>query len=94
MLHPFPPVICFHTTAVPVLCSQLLVIEVCTELVQSGLLLLVAVSLVVSFTEKMGLSLPLFRWDQLLYAQEPEVANLYPPSTEGVHHMNLGFFER
>lgn len=43
MLHPFPPVICFYTTAVPVLCSQLthpemlLVMEICTELVQSGL---------------------------------------------------------
>lgn len=66
-LHPFPPVVCSHVTAVPVLCSQLtlqmlLVVGVSTELVQRTLCLLAA-------------SLLAFHWHQLLDTQEPKVAN-------------------
>lgn len=66
-LHPFPPDICSHVTAVPVLCSQLamqmlLVVGVSTELLQRTSRLLAA-------------SLLAFHWHQLLDTQEPKVAN-------------------
>lgn len=105
MLHPFPPVICFHTTAASVHCSQLthpemlLVMEVCTELVQSGLCFWWQYSL-----------LPCHSWRRwaypCLYSTGTSCSThrnqkwqifciLFQFSIEGLHHMNiLGFFER
>lgn len=102
MFHPFRPVICFHRTAVPVLCYQLtqpemlLVMELFIELEQSGLFFCCCVvlgedGLILTFIP-LG---PAALHKGLENGRCPVFCIPFRFSVAGLHHMNfLQFLER
>lgn len=105
MLPPFPHVLCLHTSAVPVLCSQpthpetLLVMEVCTELVQSRLCFWWQYPLLLCRSQRWRVYPCLYSTGTSFSIHRNQkwqiFCILFQFSVEGLHHMNfLRFLKR
>lgn len=105
MLPPFPHVLCLYTSAVPVLCSQpahpetLLVMEVCTELVQSRLCIWWQYPLLLCRSQRWQVYPCLYSAGTSFSIHRNQkwqiFCILFQFSVEGLHHMNfLRFLKR